>query len=160
MGAVVIHMASVYRRISNPFALSTTSYAGHSMRSHVGGTAAATTATSIAAATASRLPRRAMLLFALPALLLLLLMDGRMEGLGVGWGVDVWCSISVRAAAINTLLCPAQDARGAGASTSLVFERLATVRDLGVLLESTDVRLAAETRRKHPVLLVSEIFFS
>jgi hypothetical protein len=101
-----------------------------------------------------------MLLLALPALLLLLLMDGRMEGLGVGWGVDVWCSISVRAAAINTLLCPAQDARGAGASTSLVFERLATVRDLGVLLESTDARLAAETRRKHPVLLVSEIFFS
>lgn len=58
MGAVVIHMASVYRRISNPLALSTTSYAGHSMRSHVGGTAAAATATRSAAAR-SRLARRA-----------------------------------------------------------------------------------------------------
>ena len=86
MGAVVIHMASVYRRISNPLALSTTSYAGHSMRSHVGGTAAAV-ATSSAAATASRLPHRAMILLCLPALLLLVLdWDG------------VWRSISVRAA--------------------------------------------------------------
>jgi hypothetical protein len=37
---------------------------------------------------------------------------------------------------------------------------LAIVPDLGVLLESTGVRLAAEARRKHTALLVSEIFFS
>jgi hypothetical protein len=61
MGEVDTHMASVYRRISNPLALSTTSYAGHSMRSHVGGTAAATTAASSAVAARRAQLRRGML---------------------------------------------------------------------------------------------------
>ncbi|BAS70984.1 Os01g0210550 [Oryza sativa Japonica Group] len=59
MGAVEAHMASLYRRISNPLALSTTSYDGHSMRSHDGGTAAE--ATAAAARSSSIRPlRRAM----------------------------------------------------------------------------------------------------
>uniref|UniRef100_J3KXJ8 Uncharacterized protein n=1 Tax=Oryza brachyantha TaxID=4533 RepID=J3KXJ8_ORYBR len=58
MGAVDAHMASLYRRISNPLALSTTSYAGHSMRSHDGGTAAE--ATAAAASSSIRPLRRAM----------------------------------------------------------------------------------------------------
>ena len=85
MAAVETHMASVYRRISNPLALSTTWYAGHSMRSHVGGTAAAAAMASSAAAatrTSNLLLRRAKLCFILS--LALLLMRGRGRRFGVG----------------------------------------------------------------------------
>ena len=97
MAAVETHMASVYRRISNPLALSTTSYAGHSMRSHVGGTATAAATASSAAAPATRtsnlLLRRAMLCFILSlALLLLMRVRGRRFGSGaiasLGLGIE------------------------------------------------------------------------
>ena len=79
MAAVETHMASVYRRISNPLALSTTWYAGHSMRSHVGGTAAAA---ATATRTSNLLLRRAKLCFILS--LALLLMRGRGRRFGSG----------------------------------------------------------------------------
>jgi len=100
---------------------------------------------------------------ATPRHALALLACAAATGAGLGWGLALDlrpCGWGL--AVINTLLCPrhrSQDACGAGASTSLAFECLAIVRDLGVLLDSTGVRLAAEARRKHPVLLVSESFF-